>query len=146
LSKEPESAVDPTDAPAAPRKARMSAATMLLLLFAVGSAASGQLLLKYGMQGAADKVKAGHASSLPVAAAASPWVLVGLGVFGVSALAWLTTLTRLPLNIAYPFNALGFLAILGASVLVLHERANLWTWLGTSLVVTGLVIVVTTKP
>jgi uncharacterized membrane protein len=31
-------------------------------------------------------------------------------------------------------------------VVVLNERANVWTWVGTSLVVAGLIIVVATKP
>ena len=39
-----------------------------------------------------------------------------------------------------------FLVILASSVIILNEKANTWTWVGTSLVVTGLVIVVTTKP
>jgi drug/metabolite transporter (DMT)-like permease len=54
-------------------------------------------------------------------------------------------LSRVPLSIAYPFNALGYLGILTASILVLHERANLWTWAGSLLVVSGLIIVVLTR-
>ena len=63
-------------------------------------------------------------------------------VFAVSAVAWLGALSRVPLNVAYPFNALGYIVILAASVVVLHERANLLTWAGSLLVVGGLVIVV----
>jgi drug/metabolite transporter (DMT)-like permease len=48
--------------------------------------------------------------------------------------------------VAYPFNALGYLVILIASILVLHERANVLTWVGSLLVVSGLLIVVLTKP
>jgi drug/metabolite transporter (DMT)-like permease len=48
--------------------------------------------------------------------------------------------------VAYPFNALGYLVILIASILVLHERANVMTWVGSLLVVSGLLIVVLTKP
>jgi len=127
------------------RRRRLTVANVVLLLSAVGLAAVGQLLLKHGMQQATDRA-AQRNGSLAVAAATSPWVLLGLFVFGISALAWLTTLSRLPLSIAYPFNALGYLAILTASVVLLHERANLWTWVGTALVVSGLIIVVTTKP
>jgi drug/metabolite transporter (DMT)-like permease len=79
-------------------------------------------------------------------AATSPWVLLGLLVFAISAVAWLTTLSRVPLSIAYPFNALGYLGILTASAVLLDERTNLWTWIGTSLVASGLLIVVWTKP
>ncbi len=47
---------------------------------------------------------------------------------------------------AYPFNALGYLVILTASIVVLHERASVLTWVGSLLVVSGLLIVVLTKP
>lgn len=123
----------------------MSAISLVLLLFAVGSAAVGQVLLKHGMTGATDRAKS-SGGSLAIKAATSPWVLLGLVVFGVSAVAWLATLSKLPLSIAYPFNALGYLGILTASTLILHERTNLWTWVGTAFVATGLVIVVLTKP
>ena len=122
----------------------MSASSLLLLLFAIASAATGQLLLKHGMQLA--QAQASLGDSLTVRAATSPWVLGGLAVFAISAVAWLATLATVPLSVAYPFNALGYLGILTASVLVLHERASLWTWAGTSLVVSGLVIVVLSRP
>ena len=121
----------------------MTAANLALLLFAVAAAACGQLLLKHGMSGAAERAKGGP--SLAVAAATSPFVWFGLSVFGISAIAWMTTLSRVPLSIAYPFNALGFLAVLTASALVLHERTTVWTWVGTAMVVSGIVVVVTTR-
>jgi drug/metabolite transporter (DMT)-like permease len=120
----------------------LSPASLALLLFAVGSAATGQILLKHGMTQATQ----GTGSSLLVRAATSPWILIGLTVFAISAVAWLTTLSRVPLSIAYPFNALGYLAILSASALILDERTNIWTWVGTSCVVAGLIIVVATRP
>ncbi len=115
--------------------------SLLLVLFAVGAAATGQLMLKHGMQLATARARGSH-GSLVVAAATTPWVLLGLVVFAVSAVAWLGALSRVPLNVAYPFNAVGFIVILAASVLVLHERANLLTWAGSLLVVSGLIIVV----
>ncbi len=123
----------------------MTIGRLALLLFAVGAAASGQIMLKHGMQVATSRA-ARSGSSLAVSAATSPWVLLGLVVFGVSAVAWLATLSRVPLNVAYPFNALGYLGILTASVLVLHERANVLTWVGSLLVVSGLIIVVLARP
>jgi undecaprenyl phosphate-alpha-L-ara4N flippase subunit ArnE len=116
-----------------------------LVLFAVALAAVGQLMLKHGMQIATARATATR-GSLVVSAATSMWVLVGLVVFAVSAVAWLAALARVPLSVAYPFNALGYLGILTASVLVLHERATLLTWGGTVLVVSGLVIVVLSRP
>ncbi len=119
----------------------MTAGNLLLVLFAVALAATGQLMLKHGMQLATARARGSH-GSLVIAAATTPWVLLGLVVFAVSAMAWLGALSRVPLNVAYPFNALGYIVILAASVVVLHERANLLTWAGSLLVVAGLVIVV----
>jgi drug/metabolite transporter (DMT)-like permease len=124
---------------------RMSISSLALLLFAVIAAACGQLMLKYGMQAAA--TRAHHTGgSLVFAAVGSPWVLGGLAVFAVSAVAWLGVLSRIPLSIAYPFNALGYIAILTASIVILHERASLLTWAGSLLVVSGLLVVVLSKP
>src|SRR5215472_14962162 len=98
-------------------------------------------MLKNGMQIATNKAHASH-GSLVIAAATTPWVLLGLVVFGVSAISWLAALSRVPLSVAYPFNALGYLVILTASILVLHERSSVLTWVGSLLVVSGLLIVV----
>jgi multidrug transporter EmrE-like cation transporter len=123
----------------------LTIASIGLLLFAVISAATAQVMLKHGMQIATSR--AGQSGgSLALRAATSPWVLLGLVVFGVSAIAWLAALSRLPLSVAYPFNALGYLVILTASILVLHERANVLTWVGSLLVVSGLLIVVLSRP
>jgi drug/metabolite transporter (DMT)-like permease len=124
----------------------LSVGSLLLVMFAVITASSGQLMLKHGMLLAAARARA-SVGSLAAAAATTPWVLLGLAVFAVSAVAWLGALSRVPLSVAYPFNAFGYLVILAASVLVLHERASLFTWAGSLLVVSGLVIVVlSTQP
>lgn len=123
----------------------MSLASIGILLIAVALAATGQLILKNGMNLARDAAHA-DGKSLVLTAATSPWILGGLVIFAVSAVAWLITLSRVPLNIAYPFNALGYVVILVASSLLLHERTNGWTWVGTVMVVGGLIVVVTTAP
>ena len=123
----------------------MSPASLAVLLFAVAVAATGQLMLKHGMTQAAASARA-EGRSLAVSAGLNVWVVTGLIVFAVSALAWLLTLSRVPLSLAYPFNALGYLGILGASALVLHERVNVATVIGSAMVVCGLIIVVTLGP
>ena len=128
-----------------PGRRHLTIASVALLLVAVAAAATGQVMLKHGMQVATARA-AESGGSLALRAATSPWVLLGLVVFGVSAVAWLAALSRVPLSVAYPFNALGYLVILTASIVILHERANVLTWVGTFLVVSGLLLVVLTKP
>jgi drug/metabolite transporter (DMT)-like permease len=123
----------------------LTVGSVALLLFSVTTAATGQVMLKHGMQIATARA-ADSGGSLALRAATSPWVLFGLVVFGISAIAWLAALSRVPLSVAYPFNALGYLAILTASIVVLHERANVLTWAGSLLVVSGLLIVVLARP
>lgn len=134
------------EAPAAPeRRHHLTIGSLALVLFAVLAASGGQLMLKHGMQLATARVRS-SGGSLVVAAATTPWVLLGLMVFAVSAVAWLAALSKVPLSLAYPFNAVSYLVILTASILVLHERANVLTWVGTVLVVSGLLMVVLSKP
>ena len=114
---------------------------LLLLLFSVGAAATGQILLKYGMRGVAEVVDRDGGNVL-LKATGSLWVWGGLIVFGISALAWLTVLSRVPLSVAYPFNALGLLTIIGLSVITLHEKVSPMGWIGVVLVAGGLVLVV----
>jgi len=123
----------------------LTVASLALVLFAVVTAATGQVMLKHGMQIATSRA-ADSGSSLALRAATTPWVLLGLVVFGISAIAWLAALSKVPLSVAYPFNDVGYLVILLASILVLHERANVLTWVGSLMVVSGLVLVVLTKP
>ena len=123
----------------------MSVSNLAVLLFAVALAASAQVILKRGMTQSAVSAKE-HETSLAQNALGNGWVWLGLALFGISALAWMLTLSRVPLNMAYPFNAMGYLFILGASVLVLHEKANIWTLLGSGMVVCGLIVVVTMSP
>jgi len=123
----------------------MNLTSFVILLSAVALAALGQVMLKHGML-RAKALAESHHESLARAAVLNPWVVSGLVVFGLSAIAWLTTLSRVPLNLAYPFNALGYLAILGSSVVVLHERANIWTLVGSSMVVCGLIVIVVLGP
>ena len=122
----------------------MTIPNLLLLLFAVIAAATGQLMLKHGMTGVAETVNRDGGSVL-LRAATAPWVIGGLAVFGISALAWLTTLSRVPLSVAYPFNALGLLIVVGSSVVVLHEKVSPLAWLGVLAVFGGLILVVVSQ-
>src|SRR5271165_6748551 len=89
----------------------LTIASVGLLLFAVATAATGQVMLKHGMQIATARAH-DSGGSLVIHAITTPWVLLGLVVFGISAVAWLATLARVPLSVAYPFNAVGYLVIL----------------------------------
>ena len=124
----------------------MTIASVALLLFAVVSAATGQVMLKHGMQVASARA-ADSGGSLVLRAATSPWVLLGLVVFGVSAVAWLAALARVPLERGLLRSMPSAISLPDCERRPLaDERANVLTWVGSLMVVSGLLIVVLTKP
>lgn len=116
----------------------MSAASFLLILFSVSLSALAQLLLKTGV----GRVGASHAGiDTMLAYLTSPWVLGGLMLYGLGALAWLFVLARLPLSAAYPFVGLGFILTMLIGVSVLGEAVSTGRVAGTLLIALGCVFV-----
>ena len=122
----------------------MSAASFLLILFSVSLSALAQLLLKTGVGRAAAGAAAGGGRpplDTMLAYLASPWVLGGLMLYGLGALAWLFVLARLPLSAAYPFVGLGFILTMLIGVGVLGEAVSTGRVAGTLLIALGCVFV-----
>lgn len=70
-----------------------------------------------------------------------PTLYAGLVAYGLSAGLWLIVLSRLPLVVAYPLVSLNFVLIGIAGQWILHEKAGWNTFVGTLLVMIGIVIV-----
>src|SRR5512136_1632613 len=91
--------------------------SMIFVLISVAFGVMGQIALKTGM------TQVGHIGGAQLNAivptilrvATTPLVLVGLGSYGLGAIAWLVVLSRLDLSVAYPFLALNFVLITLAS-------------------------------
>ncbi len=64
-------------------------------------------------------------------------VFLGLVCYGLSTLSWLKVLTRVPLAVAYPTLSLGYIAIVGLSVLFLRETFRVNQVLGMMCIVVG---------
>lgn len=71
----------------------------------------------------------------------SPWVLGGLALYGIGAVAWIAVLSRLDLSLAYPLLALNFILITVSSRLFLGESVPTLRWLGMMVICVGIVIV-----
>jgi multidrug transporter EmrE-like cation transporter len=70
----------------------------------------------------------------------NPWILSGLMAAFLASFCWMAALTKFPLNVAYPFTALTFVAVLLASGLLFAEPINLAKWIGMGFLITGVVI------
>lgn len=118
----------------------MTLRLFLLVLASVGLSALAQLALKVGTGAAATGRAQGVAGELG-GLAQSPWVLTGLGLYGLGALLWLFVLGRAPLSLAYPFVGLGFILTMLAGALYLGEHVGPARIAGTMLIAIGCVLV-----
>ena len=118
--------------------------TILIMLTSIALATTAQLLLKAGMTkvGAITDVAAAGGAIALVLRVVSTWqVVAGLALFGLSAIFWLVTLSRVPLSTAYPVVSLSYVLILAFSALVLHERPTPAVWVGAVLIMCGIALV-----
>ena len=115
-----------------------------MILLSVTLAAVAQLTLKHGMNGVNDELAPAKfglgASSLRVLIT-TPWIWAGLFLFGLSALVWLTVLSRASLSFAYPFASLTYVLILLFDRLWLNETVPALRWAGVAFIVTGIVLI-----
>jgi multidrug transporter EmrE-like cation transporter len=102
----------------------MTVVSLGLILVAVLLGAAAQLLLKAGTNAV------GHfafhwENALPVGLklAANPAILAGTGCYALSLAVWIMALSRVPVSVAYPMVAIGYVI----------NATGAWLWLGESL-------------
>lgn len=122
------------------------ALSLLLVLVSSLLGVSGQILLKMGMErmGVLDLSSATAALRTATQVFMTPWVLLGLGCYGVSAVIWLVVLSRLDVSLAYPLLALNFVLVPLFAWLLLGEQVPSWRWVGIGIVLIGVTVVSST--
>ena len=113
---------------------------IIIILATVALSAVAQIALKSGVS-ALKLGDAPGAVGLVMAVASSPFIWLGLVIYGLSVLAWLWVLSKVDVSFAYPFVGLSFIltAVLGA--VVLHEAVTPLRMAGIFLVVCGCVLI-----
>lgn len=116
-------------------------AVLWLILLSIGAGVAGQTLLKIGVNAPDSFQITTNPLVLFGMIVRSPWVLGGLLLYGVGALAWIAVLSRLDLSYAYPFLALNFVLIAIVSRLFLGESVPWDRWLGIAVICVGILLV-----
>ena len=120
----------------------MTGGLFLLIIASVGLSAIAQMFLKLGVGrvatagGSADSI-----TSVLMAYALQPYVILGLSLYGLGAVMWLFVLSRLPLTAAYPFVGLGFVMTMAIGAGLLGEQVTPTRLIGTLLIAAGCVLV-----
>lgn len=122
----------------------MSTSSLLLLIVSVSISALAQISFKLGLVAAGAGADGASLLSSTARALLMPQVMLGLGLYGVGTIVWLTALGRLEVSQAYPFVGLGFVltAILGR--LVFGDDLSIQRIAGIALVIAGIVLISTT--
>jgi drug/metabolite transporter (DMT)-like permease len=117
----------------------MNLTTHSLALACATSIAVGQVLFKY------------TANSLKLAG--TPWdagvlglAATALGIYGLATLLWIALLQHAPLSRLYPYMALSFILVAGASWVLFKEQVDALYLLGLGLIVTGFLVIAASSP
>ncbi|MFQ5574283.1 MAG: multidrug resistance protein [Terriglobia bacterium] len=117
--------------------------SIFIILASIALAAIGQVTLKIGMNriGALGIGSLGEVASALVRIASTPLVAVGLLLYVLAAALWLVVLSRVPLSLAYPMVALGYVVVVFLSWFALKEVVPPARWLGLVIICFGVALV-----
>lgn len=116
----------------------MTLNSFLIVFISVTLSAVAQLSFKHGVSSVvlvADNpllLKAFHLFS-------SPFVVLGLFLYGVGTVLWLFALKQIDLSLAYPFVGMSFVMVFLMSVFILGEPFNLNRLIGSVIIVVGII-------
>ena len=117
----------------------MNLPSFALVLASVTLSALAQTAFKYGVM----RVPLAEISGVLAKAMnmlLSPFVLLGLALYGLGAVLWLFALRHLDLSLAYPFVAMSFVMVVMSGIFVFNEPVNLSRLGGIALILLGLVL------
>ena len=124
------------------KKRNISMVSIILLFTSIVLAASGQILLKKGMMEVGMfSGTSGTMMSYYFRAFTNPYVFFGFCFFLVSVFSWLLVLSRLPLSLAYPCVAFGYVIVTIASKFIFHETISVIRWLGIAVICLGVFLI-----
>ena len=130
------------------RTSRSKRATMIdvvVVIVSVVLTVVAQLLVKYGIDSLSVPAFADGLASGFMRVFTSGWVIFGIGLYFISALAWVYALSRVDLGYAYPFVSLSYVMIILSARFVLGETVPPVRWIGISLICVGVLLVAQTR-
>lgn len=112
----------------------------ILMVVNICLGVAGQLLIKYGV-GRVGGFVLDRAFQFFMQALTSPFVLMGLTLYMMSAFLWLVVLSKVELSVAYPMLSFGYVIILFTSAVFLGEVLTPGKLIGVLLVVGGVIMI-----
>jgi multidrug transporter EmrE-like cation transporter len=115
---------------------------VLSLLIAVVLATIGQIFLKKGVlvTGEVTVTLKGDLIKELFNLLFNPFVFLGLVLYMISTILWLSALSKTTLNFVYPFTALTFVLVMLSSRVIFLESAPMMRYVGIGLICVGFLI------
>jgi len=107
------------------------------ILFSVTINSIAQIVWRKGAGGALSKVSIKNIIKMMM----RPKVIIGLGMYIISALIWILVLSNTEVSYAYPLISLGYVITTILSYAILKEKINKKRILGISVIILGVIIV-----
>lgn len=123
------------------RKTKMNIAIVYILI-SVAAGGIGQIILKKGMTNMGPlTLSFAEFGAILWRIITNPYVVIGLGIYGLSTILWLVALSRVDLSFIYPFASLGYVIMLFASWQLFHEQITIMRLVGCAVVILGVVLI-----
>ncbi len=112
--------------------------TVILLLVAIATSTTGELLLKHGI----NMVGALHLNPelfipSPAKAFTNPFVLAGFALIFGGSIFWLAAISRVDLSWAYPMLSLGYIIVVAEPWILLNEPVTPLRFIGVLVICLG---------
>lgn len=98
----------------------------------------GQLALKWSMLHFKDYQPSPFSIPILLKMLFAPFSIVGIVFYTISAIFWMSALTKVELSVAYPMLSLGYIFIFFISILLFNEPLKTIRLIGVILIVSGI--------
>jgi len=122
---------------------RLNQSALLLAAICIVLVIAGQTLLKLAI------VRSGGMPVLEIGLAglfrkcvSVPYIFIGFGIYGVSAILWLQVLSKLDISVAFPMVSTTYIGTLFVGRFIFDEPVNLFRVIGVLLICSGVCFVI----
>jgi multidrug transporter EmrE-like cation transporter len=116
-----------------------------LILFGVLLNAAAQIVLKQGMRTIGDfAFTLGNLIPVGIRVSSNPFILLGIGFYGISVVVWLMVLSRVDVSYAYPMLSVGYIVAALAGQAFFGESVNIMRWCGIITICFGVYLITRT--
>lgn len=113
---------------------------LVLILINVVLGSVGQISLKYGASRLGG-AHSGHGLLYALQCMFTPYVILGLSLYAVSAVIWIRILKQVNLSFAYPMISLSYVVVVVLSAIFFREKISSVTIAGLALVCIGVSLI-----